>query len=119
MYKLTLTNNYAYTVKAGKEEVAAGKTATLSEDLGNVIIDVPGLGSINLIDLGDKHIGGPSTATWGVLLSYQGNESIFRYEGEGKLTITLNDLGQAILDGNGEITLMRLESFQLKKEEKK
>ncbi len=113
MYNLTVTNNYSYTVIAGKREIAAGETFEVTENLGNIILTIPGLGSLNLLDVGEKHLESPSTKTRGVLLSYQGNECIYQYEGEGNLRITLTDIGQAQVTGDGDITLMRFDSFLL------
>ncbi len=113
MYNLTVTNNYHYTVNAGSREIKPGDTFKVTENLGNIILTIPGLGSLNLLDIGEEHIGGPSTKAFGVLLSYQGNECIYRYEGEGDLAIILNNLGQAKVEGNGDITLMRFDSFLL------
>jgi hypothetical protein len=36
---------------------------------------------------------------WGVLISYQGEEIVGRYEGAGGLTVALNEYGQATLSG--------------------
>jgi hypothetical protein len=46
-----------------------------------------------------------------VLVAYQGEEMVFRYEGGGELSITFNDLGQAELQSNGGISQVNLGAF--------
>jgi hypothetical protein len=85
-----------------------------SSPLGNGYVTVPGLGAVNFTDVGDTQIGGYSKATWGVLLSYQGEEVVFRYEGGGEITLTISKFGQAQLTSNGSLSTIRLGSFEFK-----
>lgn len=46
-----------------------------------------------------------------MLISYQGEEFVFRYEGGGDIQLIINDPGQAEINGNGTISRIRLPSF--------
>jgi hypothetical protein len=119
MYNLTVSNSYAYAITV--YDVAVGQHLVSPRDppyvvpkaLGNAVVTVPGLGEINFLDIGDQQIGGFSKATWGVLISYQGEEVVFRYEGGGQVTLNVNGLGQAKLSGNGGFSQIELGSFVL------
>ena len=119
MYNLTVSTSYAYSLTVN--DIAVGPHQVSPRDppyvvpkpLGNVIVTVPGLGEINFLDIADKQIGGFSKATWGVLISYQGEEVVFRYEGGGQITLTVNGFGQAALSGNGGFSQVDLASFVL------
>ena len=84
--------------------------------LGWFQLGVPGMGELTLLDIGDRKISGLPfmQATWGVLISYQGQECEFRYEGEGDINVNVTDLGQIELDGNGGFLLTDLPSFIVK-----
>jgi hypothetical protein len=112
-WNLTVTNDYAYPVTALGTTINPKASHTFSNTLGNAILTVPGLGAVNFIDVGDVQIGGYSHATWGVLISYQGEEVVFRYEGGGQIQVTLTWLGQAQLAGNGAFSQISLPSFIL------
>ncbi|PYS94143.1 MAG: hypothetical protein DMF64_02245 [Acidobacteria bacterium] len=115
-WHITITNNYHETLRAFGMVVNAGdkRPHKVPHALGNGYIEVPGFGSINFIDIGDKKVGGHSQATWGVLLSYQGEELIFRYEGGGDIHVNINQFGQAELSGNGEFSRILLSPFAFK-----
>ena len=70
------------------------------------------LGTINFLDIGDVHIGGDSKETWGVLVSFQGEETVGRYEGEGALEVVINQFGQVELK-NMDLREVSLPSFIL------
>ena len=109
MYTLNVTNHFWRPVVVAN---SAGATFTVSSGssmqpkgpLGDATITVPGMGEMMVHDIADRPLGGYSKATWGVLVSYKGEEAVFRYEGGGQLTITFNDLGQATLASNGGIS---------------
>jgi hypothetical protein len=119
MYNLTVSTSYAYSLTVN--DIAVGPHQVSPRDppyvvpkpLGNVIVTVPGLGEINFLDIADQQIGGFSKGTWGVLISYQGEEVVFRYEGGGQLTLTVNGFGQAKLSGNGGFSQIDRGSFIL------
>jgi hypothetical protein len=67
--------------------------------LADVTIIVPTCGALRFHDIGDTHIGGDSDETWGVLIAYQGEEYVGRYEGGGQLAVEINAYYQAVLSG--------------------
>lgn len=113
MWNLTVNNNYYAQITVLGEVLNPGQSVTWPTALGNGIISIPGLSEINFQDIGDKQIGGFSKATWGVLISFHGEEVVFRYEGGGQINVTINWLGQAELSGNGGFSQLALPSFIL------
>lgn len=113
MWNLTVKNNYYATITVLGEPLGTGKSITWPTALGNGVIGIPGLTEICFLDIGDKQIGGFSKATWGVLISFHGEEVVFRYEGGGQINVTINWLGQAELSGNGGFSQLVLPSFIL------
>ena len=116
MYNITVTNHFnsAIRVNAGPGySLVTGETHAFEQNLGDASIDVPGVGHMLLHDIADRQIGGWSKMTWGVYLSYQGEEIVFRYEGGGQLKITFNEFGQAQLDTNGQVAQISLGAFIL------
>jgi hypothetical protein len=85
--------------------------------LGWFRLTVPGMGDLTLLDIADRKITKLPfmNATWGVFISYQGQECEFRYEGEGEINVNVNDLGQIELSGNGSFLVTDLPSFIIKK----
>ena len=85
--------------------------------LGWFRLTVPGIGELSLIDIGDKKITNLPflKGTWGVFISYQGQECEFRYEGEGEINVNVTELGQIEMSGNGNFLLTDLPSFIIKK----
>jgi hypothetical protein len=61
-------------------------------------IDNP-FGRFGFLDIGDMHIGGDSHEQWGVLISFQGMSVVGRYDGQGALTITVDQFLQFNLEG--------------------
>src|SRR3954449_4970105 len=100
MYAVTVTNasSVDLTTSDGKTVNAGGGTWT-SPRSGNAGFTSQHFGPIAFLDIGDTHIGGDSTETWGVLITYQGEELVGRYEGEGALDVAINQFGQATLMG--------------------
>ncbi len=118
MYTLNVTNHFWRPVVVANSAgatftVAPGSSMQPKGALGDATITVPGLGEMMVHDIADRQIGGFSKATWGVLVAYQGEEVVFRYEGGGQLTVTFNDLGQAELTGNGGLSRLSLSGLIL------
>ena len=116
MYNLTIVNNYAFPVTVQAETshtVQPNDTFRTPQALGNAYVTVPGIGQMLFKDIADTDEGGFSKATWGVYLAYQGEEVVFRYEGGGDITVTLDGLGQAQLSGNGGFSSVRRGAFKL------
>lgn len=84
--------------------------------LGNFRVTVPGMGEVTFIDIADRKISNVTfmQGTWGVLISYQGQECEFRYEGGGEINMNVTDLGQIEITGNGPFLLTDLPSFIVK-----
>jgi hypothetical protein len=102
VYQLSVTNNSNVGVGfVGGNEIipSGGGTWQSADNLGDVTLDVPTRGPLSFHDIGDQHIGGDSSETWGVLIAYQGEEMVGRYEGGGQLTVEINDYYQAVLGG--------------------
>jgi len=112
-YRVKVMNGSPYTwydatgteVRAGDGWNAEGKT------LGNAFLNSNELGALNFLDIGDTHIPGDSKETWGVLISYQGEEIVGRYEGGGQLTAEINQFGQVQLGGNMDFRQVALSGF--------
>jgi hypothetical protein len=100
MYQVTLANNSNFSIAfVGGNQIIPPGDKWKSENLGDVTLDVPMRGPLSFHDIGDKHIGGDSKETWGVLIAYQGEEYVGRYEGGGQLQVVINEYYQAVLSG--------------------
>lgn len=102
MYQVSVTNNSPVGIGflGGNQVIPSGGGTWQSEgNLGNLTLVVPTRGPIDFLDIGDTHIGGDSSETWGVLIAYQGEEFVGRYEGGGRLSVEFNGYSQAILSG--------------------
>jgi hypothetical protein len=100
MYQISLTNNSNTTLQyLGGNEIIPPGQHWQSGNLGDVTFTVPVRGPLNFHDIADTHIPGDSGETWGVLIAYQGEEFVGRYEGGGKLTVVINEYYQAELSG--------------------
>lgn len=113
MWNLTIINNYREAITGFDMVINKNDKGRVPHALGNGYINVVGVGTINFTDIGEQHVGGFSTATWGVLISYQGEELVFRYEGGGEIQVTINQFGQAEITGNGGFSRVPLSSFVL------
>jgi hypothetical protein len=99
-YTLSVQNGTEYEMHGSDgATVPAAATWQPSGLHGNAWIQSTELGTINFLDLGSRHISGDSGETWGVLISYQGEEMVGRYEGAGALNVALNEYGQATPSG--------------------
>jgi hypothetical protein len=99
-YTLSVANGTEYEMH-GSDGATVPSPATWQPQgvHGNAWIQSTELGTLNLLDLGARQIPGDSGETWGVLISYQGEEMVGRYEGAGQLSVALNEYGQATLSG--------------------
>jgi hypothetical protein len=104
MWTLTLTNNYYAPIVAndneGSHSVEPKAQYQNMTPLGNAYLTIPGLGQASFIDIADSHIGGDGPQTWGVLINYQGESWVFRYEGGGQLNATLTNWGVLQISSN-------------------
>jgi hypothetical protein len=100
MYQVHFTNSSKY-LKFGTADghgVGPGDSWQ-SGDLGDTWISSGQFGALAFHDLGDQHVPGDTQEKWGVLITYQGHEFIGRYEGGGRLEVSMNDYGQATITG--------------------
>ena len=110
-YTLTINNSTASPITAGDGSTIAPNGGTwTSGTLGNTYAHSDQFGAISFIDLGDQHIGGDSSETWGVLITYQGENMVGRYEGGGQLTVDFNNYLQAQVSGM-DLRLVELSAF--------
>ena len=100
MYQISLTNNsnVGLGFMGGNQLIPPGGQWK-SGNLGDIGLIIPTRGTLHFHDIGDKHIGGDSKEAWGVLIAYQGEEFVGRYEGGGQLTVVINKYCQAELSG--------------------
>jgi hypothetical protein len=101
VYQVSITNNSAYGIGflGGNQVIPEGGGQYKSGNLGNLSLVVPTRGPLDFLDIGNKHVGGDSRETWGVLIAYQGEEYVGRYEGGGQLIVVINQFYQAELSG--------------------
>jgi hypothetical protein len=101
MYQITLTNNSNTSLGfvGGNQVIPPGQGWKSASNLGDITLTVPTRGPLSFHDIGSTHIGGDSGETWGVLIAYQGEEVVGRYEGGGQLTVVINQYYQAVLSG--------------------
>ena len=98
-YTVTIENSTDTPITAGDGTVIAPGGNWTSGTLGDTFAHSDEFGSISFVDLGDQHIGGDSSETWGCLITYQGEHMVGRYEGGGQLTVSFNRYLQATLTG--------------------
>ncbi len=99
MYHVTIVNQSEVTLTTSNGNTIAPGATWESGDIGNAWVRSDQVGTLNFLDIADQHIGGNTDETWGVLISYQGEEIVGRYEGGGRLKVTLNKYLQAHLSG--------------------
>ena len=113
MYQVSVTNNSSYGIGflGGNQVIPNGGGQYKSGNLGNLTLTIPTRGPLDFLDIGDTHIGGDSGETWGVLIAYQGEEFVGRYEGGGQLTVVVNQYNQVELSGMDirEVSLSAIE----------
>ena len=97
--KVQNTSPYEWNGSDGANVPSGATWTPQNEPLGNAWLNCNELGTLNFLDIGDKHIPGDSKETWGVLISYQGEEMVGRYEGGGQLSAVINSFGQVTLSG--------------------
>jgi|GEM_PF-1068710 len=117
MYVVKVTNEYNEAVTIGSETIAGGGgTASVGPHGGNLALEVPGMGSMAIVDLGDNKIPGypELNETWGILMSYQTIDIYMRYEGDGEVEVTVNTYGGInVVPANGRAIIINLDGFTL------
>ena len=115
MYKLKITNNYRHALIAETKKIInpKGDSATFDK-LGDLIVDIPGMGPVNFLDLGKEKLG-YLDETWGVLIRYRAAEFIYRYEGGGDLEAEVDNLGTVHIQvNNGKGFIIKLPDLKAK-----
>ncbi len=96
MFYVNVTNNFVnrLTINGSKKVNTGGGTASTGRVSGTQTIEVPAMGTILLLDLARNKVPGYGLSeTWGVLMRYQGLELYYRYEGDGKIDLTVDEYG--------------------------
>ena len=99
MYSVSVQNSTASPITTADGTTIEPGGSWKSGTLGNSYLHSDQFGSMSFVDIGDQHIGGDSGETWGVLITYQGEHMVGRYEGGGQLEVTFNNYLQATLAG--------------------
>jgi hypothetical protein len=76
--------------------------------IGDAWVSSPTWGPMSFLDIGHDHIGGDSGGEWGMLLSYQSEEVVGRYDGSPVLTVTIDKYGAATVTPGGDFTLRQV-----------
>ena len=124
MYTLNIVNNYSYDCvftnqATGKDAIVNHNYQATFNNMGSGYLTVPGIGSVNFLDLGDKKIEGYPIPkeTWGVLVRFSTVEAYYRYEGGGELTATIDQYGSCTLStSNGTMITISLPEFTIKEQ---
>jgi len=120
MYNLNVINNYVHdivvNVKGSGDTIVNHNSEGKFDKLGNVVLDIFGMGHLSLFDLGEKKL--PEydfhTQTWGVLIRYKTTEAYYRYEGGGQLSIIIDEFGSVSLSTNsGQIINIKLKELTI------
>jgi hypothetical protein len=112
----TITNNYTVEVSINYVVLSGTSVQTVSfPPLGDdrtVALNVPYIGIAYFKDIGTTPLG-PSSQTYGVLITYNELNWVFRYDGEGQLNITINEDGTLTFSSpnGGTIYAITLNSF--------
>ena len=99
MYTVTIMNSTGAAMTTGDGQTIKPGGTWKSGNLGTTYVHSELFGALSLVDIGDQHIGGDSSETWGVLIGYGGESVVGRYEGGGQLEITFNEFLQAVVSG--------------------
>ena len=101
-FNVTMTNNYVtgVFVDNGNRIFDPGHTYQFEKWSGHHTILIPGMGDINIVDLGATKLK-PYTNPkipwteyqWGGVVRYRGLDAYFRYEGGGHITIVIDQVG--------------------------
>jgi len=111
MYNLAVNNNYNQEIAISNGQTIPKGQNLVLDNMDSVILTIPGMGDMNLISLGEKKLDGypEPIETWGLLIRYKSIEAYYRYEGQGKLKIIIDNLGTCkITTTNGKVLAISL-----------
>lgn len=118
MYTINVTNNYVFPVTyLDKTIPSGGGTFSTGSVGGGQIFNVPGVGPICVIDIGQDFIKGYQglPGAWGVLIRFQTVEVYARYDAEGGFNLTIDRFGDLTVDPqSGSAMLIQLSGLTLK-----
>ena len=100
-YHVSVTNNSSVELQTSDGKTIAPKGGTWESPLlGDATVGSDMFGTMLFIDLGDKHIGGDTSESWGVLIRYHDTAVVGRYEHDaGKYKVEFNEYLQARVHG--------------------
>ena len=100
-YHVHVTNNSGVELQTSDGKTIAPKGGTWESPLlGDATVGNDMFGTMLFIDLGDKHIGGDTGETWGVLMRYHDTAVVGRYEdAAGQYKVEFNEFLQARVHG--------------------
>ena len=100
-YHVNVTNNSGVELQTSDGKTVAPNGGTWESPLlGNATVGSDMFGTMLFIDLGDKHIGGDTKETWGVLIRYHDTAVVGRYEdAAGTYKVEFNEYLQARVHG--------------------
>lgn len=110
MYTLNVKNNYIWPITANENAVIPERGGSHTfERQGSMFLEVPGMGAVTFLDLGDRKLPGyPEVKeTWGVLVRTHSTEAYYRYEGGGILNATF-DIDGTVTIGTTSGTLINI-----------
>src|SRR4051794_2744751 len=108
-YYVSVTNSTPYDMQTSNGQPLTGGGGTWSSGLiGDAWVDTIGWGTLNFRDIGHTHVGGDGAGEWGVLVSYQGEEVVGRYDGSPVMSVTISPLGAAAVVGGGDFPLRQV-----------
>ena len=114
MYTLNVTNDYPLELHLGGTPIPP-QGGTGSETGSTMMLTVPGMGELIALDLGENKLPGYNLEqTWGVLLRYGGLELYYRYEGGGRLDLTVDAHGCVhVTSVQGSALVVKLDDLRL------
>ena len=119
MYDVKITNNYMMPVKVNAHTSGTidsnGGTFSITK-LGNMLLEIPGIGEAVFIDIADKKLPGypEPSQKWGMLARFKNVEVYYRYDGEGQIAITIDRFGTLSFEAiNGSAIVISLPELKL------
>lgn len=111
MYDVSVTNNYIYAMylemkgwPPPSESIPPNGGQFTYQNITFGTMNIVGMGTVNFLDLGSNKLAAytnpeiPWTeATWGGVIRYQGFDAYFRYEGQGKVNVVVDQYGSVNL----------------------
>jgi hypothetical protein len=111
MFSINVNNKSSGTlITSTGEKVPPGSGWGIGSGGDPIWVDTP-MGRLGIVDIGDTHVPGDSTETWGVLVGYQEMSVVGRYEGKGMLILDVNPLYQVTMSGGMDFRQVSLDGL--------